>query len=121
MKKKKFLIRKNKLLKFKLKFKNLHSYKKYRLVILRTNKHIYAQIINFNGNTVVSASSLELFINNNTNNKNKKELSNIVGEVLAKRALNKKIKQIFFDRSGYIYHGRIKCLAKTLRLKGLFF
>ena len=101
--------------------KKLRSVSKdrYRLTVSRSNKNITAQIIDDKtSKTLVAASSLEKEIKS----KNKKvELSTIVGEVLAKRAFEKKINKIYFDRSGYKYHGRIKALADSLRKNGLDF
>ena len=92
-----------------------------RLSIFRSAKNIYAQIIDDKNNkTMVSASSLERDFNKNDNNKEKKTyLSTKVGEILAKRAIEKKIDKIFLDRGKYKYHGRIKLLVETLRKKGL--
>ena len=95
------------------------SSERYRLSVYRSSKNISAQIIDDrNSKTLVSASSNE----NNQNNKIKKlELSDKIAELLAKRAIEKKITKVFFDRGRYKYHGRIKIFAETLRKKGLNF
>ena len=92
-----------------------------RLSIFRSSKNISAQIIDDKKNvTILSASSVEKDIKD-TNIKNKSELSKIVAEKLAKKAQEKKISKIFFDRGIYKYHGRIKIFADTLRKNGMDF
>ena len=94
---------------------------RYRLCIFRSSKNISAQIIDdMNQTTLLSASSSEKDIK--SDNKIKKiEISKIVAEKLAKKAQEKKITKIFFDRGGYKYHGRIKIFAETLRKNGMEF
>ena len=90
-----------------------------RLCVFRSNTNIYAQIINDeNGNTLVSASSLdkELKIKNNN-----VEAATAVGASLAKKAKKAGIKKVVFDRGGYMYHGRVKALAEAARENGLEF
>ena len=83
-------------------------------------KNISAQIIDDKINkTVVSASSTEKILKKDK--KNKTDLSVLLGEVLAKRASEKKINKVYFDRGGYKYHGRVKALADSLRKNGLNF
>ena len=90
-----------------------------RLSIFRSSKNIYAQIIDDKNNkTLVSASSIE---KNTENKKNKKDLSNQIALLLAKRAVEKKITKVYFDRGRYKYHGRIKIFADALRKGGLTF
>ena len=92
-----------------------------RLSIFRSSKNISAQIIDdIKNTTILSASSVEKDVRN-TNTKNKSELSKIVAERLAKKALEKKITKIYFDRGSYKYHGRIKVFAETLRENGMEF
>ena len=92
-----------------------------RLSIFRSSKNISAQIIDDSKNiTLLSASSIEKDIKE-TKTKNKSELSKIVAEKLAKKAHEKKITKIFFDRVIYKYHGRIKIFAETLRKNGMVF
>lgn len=89
-----------------------------RLVVHRTNSHIYAQIIDAKGKVVVSASDMEI----NTEKKmTKSEKAGEVGTLIASKAKDKKIKKVVFDRSGYIFHGRVKTLAEAARKGGLEF
>ena len=94
---------------------------RFRLSISRSSKNISAQIIDDSKNiTLLSASSVEKDIKSQ-NKVNKTELSKIVAEKLAKKALEKKISKIFFDRGVYKYHGRVKVFADTLRKNGMDF
>ena len=94
---------------------------RYRLSISRSSKNISAQIIDDNKRiTLVAASSVEKDIKSGPK-KNKSELSKIVAEKLAKKAQEKKITKIFFDRGIYKYHGRVKIFAETLRENGMKF
>ena len=103
------------------KVKKVASYDRYRLSISRSSKNISAQIIDDNKSiTLVSASSIEKDIKSSTK-KSKSELSKIVAERLAKKAQEKKITKIFFDRGTYKYHGRVKIFAETLRENGMEF
>ena len=103
------------------KVKKFASIDRYRLSISRTSKNISAQIIDDTKNiTLLSASSVEKDFKSQ-NKINKTELSKIVAEKLAKKAQEKKIKKIFFDRGMYKYHGRIKVFAETLRKNGMEF
>ena len=91
---------------------------RYRLTVFRSSRNISAQIIDDKNNkTLVSASSIK---EKNTNKK-KADLSLLVAESLAKKAMEKKITKIYFDRGRYRYHGRIKIFADTLRKGGLIF
>ena len=93
---------------------------RYRITVVKSLKNISAQIIDDKKNqTIVSASSTEKDIKKNKNKKT--NLSIIIGEILAKRAAEKKINKVYFDRSGYKYHGRVKALADSLRKNGLNF
>ena len=101
------------------KLKNV-SKDRYRLSVSRSAKNISAQIIDDVKNiTLVSASSIEKEVKNQK--KNKSELSTIVAELLAKKANEKNIKKIYFDRGIYKYHGRVKIFAETLRKNGMEF
>ena len=94
---------------------------RYRLSIFRSSKNISAQIIDDSKNiTLLSASSVEKDIKSNQKI-NKIELSKIVAEKLAKKAQEKKITKIFFDRGIYKYHGRVRIFAETLRKNGMDF
>ena len=89
-----------------------------RVCVFRSNSNIYAQIINDEeGKTLVSASSLE---NKGTNGSNI-EAAKLVGASLAKKAKDAGITKVVFDRGGYLYHGRVKALADSLRDNGLEF
>lgn len=91
-----------------------------RLNIFRSGNHIYAQIIDdIAGHTLVSASTLDKTASL-ASTKNK-DASKFVGELVAKRALEKGIEEVVFDRGGYIFHGRIKELADSARAAGLKF
>ena len=103
------------------KVKNVSSKDRFRLSISRSSKNISAQIIDDNKNiTLISASSIQKDVKS-SNKINKTELSKIVAKNLAKKAQEKKITKIFFDRGVYKYHGRIKVFAETLRENGMEF
>jgi len=103
------------------KLKKVASKDRLRLSITRSSKNISAQIIDDKKNiTLISASSVEKDLKS-SNKVNKTELSKIVAEKLAKKALEKKITKIFFDRGTYKYHGRVKVFAETLRKNGMEF
>ena len=113
----------NKRKKFRVsnKLKKVASNDRFRLSISRSLKNISAQIIDDSKKiTLLSASSLEKDIKSGDKVK-KSELSKIVAEKLAKKAQEKKITKIFFDRGIYKYHGRIKIFAETLRKNGMEF
>ena len=94
---------------------------RFRLSVFRSAKNISAQIIDDKKNiTVLSASSKDKSIKS-LNKKNKTELSQVVAENLAKKAVEKKITKIYFDRGFYKYHGRVKTFAETLRKNGMEF
>ena len=89
-----------------------------RLCLYRSNKHVHAQIIDdTKGTTLVSSSSITLKLENGSNIEAAKQ----VGLDIAKKALEKNITKVVFDRSGYIYHGRVKALAEGARQAGLKF
>ena len=89
-----------------------------RLCVYRSNKNIEAQLIDdVKGVTLVSSSSMALKLENGSN----VEAAAKVGKDIAEKALAKKIKKVVFDRSGYIYHGRVKALAEAAREAGLDF
>ena len=96
--------------------------KQLRLSIYRSNKHIYAQIIDdLNYKTLISCSSLEKNFKQLFNNTNNSENAWIIGRVLAERSLKKKIQKVVFDKGLYKYHGRIKALAEGARTGNLKF
>ena len=90
---------------------------RYRLCVRRSSRNIFAQIIDNDNKTIISASSLK----EKNSDKNKSDLSIRVANILSKRALEKKITKVYFDRGSYKYHGRIKIFAETLRKNGLNF
>ncbi len=93
-----------------------------RLNIFRSNKHIYAQIIDdINKTTLVAASTAEKEIADQVAGATKKEAAKAVGKAVAQKALEKGIETVVFDRSGYVYHGRVKELADGAREAGLNF
>ena len=93
---------------------------RFRITVSKSLKNISVQIIDDNNNkTIVSASSKEKDMK--TNKINKTKMSEAIGEILAKRASEKKISKVYFDRGGSKYHGRIKALADSLRKNGLRF
>ena len=103
------------------KVKKVAKKDRFRLSISRSSKNISAQIIDDTKNvTLLSASSIEKDIKESKKT-NKTELSKIVAEKLAKKAQEKKITKIFFDRGIYKYHGRVKVFAETLRKNGMEF
>ena len=93
---------------------------KPRLSVFKSSKHMYAQLIDdVNGVTLASASTIEK--DNKPTNGGNVEAAKHVGELVAKRALEQKINNVIFDRSGYLYHGRVKALAESARAAGLEF
>ena len=93
-----------------------------RLMVHRTSRHIYAQVITADGSKVlVSASTVEKNIIKNLNYTGNKEAAVTVGTVIAERAIKKNITKVAFDRSGFKYHGRIQALADAARIAGLNF
>jgi large subunit ribosomal protein L18 len=93
-----------------------------RLSVFRSSKHIYAQLIDdASGRTVVSASSLEKDMRGALKTGANIDAAKAVGKLIAERASAKGIKQIVFDRGGYLYHGRVKALADAAREGGLDF
>lgn len=93
-----------------------------RLCIFRSLNHIYAQVINDEqGHTLVTASTLDPEIKDQTNGKAKSAQAQLVGTLVARRALDNGVKEVVFDRGGYQYHGRVKALAEAARQAGLKF
>ncbi len=94
---------------------------KPRMSVFRSNKHVSVQVIDdVAGKTLVSASSLNKEVAEK-NNINKTEKAALVGKLIAEKAVKAGIKQVVFDRNGFIYHGRIKALAEASRKEGLKF
>ena len=93
-----------------------------RLNVYRSNKHIYAQIIDDDkGVTLVSASTVDPKTKGQAANGGNKAAAKIVGRIIAERAKEKGIEAVLFDRGGYLYHGRIQVLAEAAREAGLRF
>ena len=93
-----------------------------RLAVFRSNKHMYAQIIDDTvGKTLVSASTLQKDVKAELEKTNNVEAAAYLGTVIAKKALEKGITTVVFDRGGFIYHGKIKALADAAREAGLNF
>jgi large subunit ribosomal protein L18 len=93
-----------------------------RLNVFRSLKHIYAQLVDdINGTTLVAASSLDPSIREGKGSCGNKEAARLVGTLIASKAAEKGIKEVVFDRGGYLYHGRVKELAEGAREAGLEF
>ena len=93
-----------------------------RLAVFRSNNHMYAQIIDDTvGNTLVSASTLEKSVKSEIEKTNNVDAAAYLGTVIAKRAIEKGIKTVVFDRGGFIYQGKIAALADAAREAGLEF
>ncbi|HGJ5876658.1 MAG TPA: 50S ribosomal protein L18 [Arsenophonus sp.] len=102
--------------------RKFHELGATRLVVHRTPRHIYAQVITPNGSeTLVVASTIEKTINEQVKYTGNKEAAAVVGKLIAERALEKGIKEVAFDRSGFQYHGRVQALAEAAREAGLQF
>ena len=93
-----------------------------RMVVFRSNKQIYAQVVNdLEGKTLVAAASNDKELAAKTKGKSGIEAAAIVGKAIAERAKEKGIETVAFDRGGYLYHGRVKSLADAAREGGLIF
>jgi len=91
-----------------------------RLTVFRSNSHIYAQVLTFDGSEVIASASTAESALKSENNGNI-EAASKVGKLIAERALEKGINKVAFDRSGYKFHGRVKALAESAREAGLTF
>jgi large subunit ribosomal protein L18 len=111
--------RKRRLFRTRNKFKNSNrGVKRLRVTVFKSSRYIYSQIIDDEQQiTLVGASSLEC----KNSGKNKKDHARMVGEMLGERSLKKDIKNVFFDRGIYRYHGRVASFADGLRSKGINF
>lgn len=106
---------KKKKIKFRIRKKVAGNAIRPRLTVFRSNKEIYCQVVNDdNGSTILSASSKEVKVSGS-----KKNVSEEVGKLLAKKAIDNNINEVVFDRNGYLYHGRVKALADGARSAGL--
>ena len=93
-----------------------------RLTVFRSAKHIYAQIVDdTRGQTLISASTMEKQMREKEKAENKVSTADEIGKLVAKRALDKGISSVVFDRNGYKYHGRVKALSDGARETGLDF
>lgn len=93
-----------------------------RLSVYKSLNHVYAQIIDdLKGYTIVAASSLDKEFKDDGTHKGNIRTAKKVGELIAKRALEKGIKKVVFDRSGYLYHGSVRALAEAVRETGMEF
>ena len=107
-------------IRYRIRKKIIGSAAKPRLSVFRSNKDIYVQLIDdANGTTIASASSREKDIA--AQKTNKVETSKLVGAAIARKSQDLGIKDVVFDRSGYLYHGRIKAVAEGAREGGLIF
>lgn len=108
-------------IKYRIRKKISGTQEKPRLSVFRSNKHIYAQLIDdLSGKTLVAASSKTKDIAEQKEI-NKSEQAKLVGKMLSEKALTANIKSIVFDRNGYAYHGRVKALAEAVREGGIIF
>jgi len=116
----KLLKRKRRSKKTRVKIRELQA---YRLSVHRTPKHMYAQIISPENGTVVSASTLQAEVKQSLKNgkTGNIEAAEIVGKVIAQKAKKAKIEVVAFDRSGFMFHGRVKALAQAAKDNGLKF
>ena len=111
------IIHKKRAQRIRKKLKKINT-ERFRLTVFRSTRNLSAQIIDDENNkTLVSATSIK----KNYTNKTKADISLDVAEILAKKALEKKITKVYFDRGMYKYHGRIKFFAEALRKRGLIF
>ena len=92
-----------------------------RLLVHRSNTHIYAQVISADAKVVASASSLEPEVRKQINNGGNVQAATMIGKRIAEKAREKGVEQVAFDRSGFKYHGRVKALADAAREAGLKF
>ncbi len=93
-----------------------------RLAVFRSNNHMYAQVIDdVAGTTLVAASTVEKSVRSELEKTNNVEAAAYLGKVIGKRALEKGISAVVFDRGGFIYHGKVKALAEAAREAGLEF
>ena len=112
-------VRRRKKIRYRIRKKIRGDVQRPRMSIFRSNREIYCQLIDdLTGTTLVSASSREL---TGIEGKNKTDQASEVGKLLAKKATDKNIEMVTFDRAGYLYHGRVKALADGAREGGLKF
>ena len=93
-----------------------------RVAVFRSSKHIYAQLIDdVNANTIVSATTVDPAFKKKMSSTGNIAAAKLLGQILAERALEKGVKKVVYDRGGFLYHGRVKALAKAARESGLEF
>ncbi|MGH8677242.1 MAG: 50S ribosomal protein L18 [Burkholderiales bacterium] len=92
-----------------------------RLLVYRSNGHIYAQVVDPNAKVLATASTLEPDVRKQIPNGGNRKAAAVVGKLIAEKAKAKGVEQVAFDRSGYRYHGRVKALADAAREAGLKF
>ncbi len=114
------VIRQKKHLKIRSRFSG--TTERPRLAVYRSNNHVYAQVIDDTvGKTIVSASTVEKKVASELKKTNDTDAAAYVGKVIAERALAANIKEVVFDRGGFIYTGKVKALAEAAREAGLVF
>ena len=119
-KKSRTVVRENKHRKLRNRFSG--TAERPRLAVLRSNNHMYAQIIDDTvGKTLVSASTLDKDVKAELEKTNNVEAATVVGTVVAKKALEKGITTVVYDRGGFVYEGKVKALAEAAREAGLEF
>ena len=119
-KKSRTLVRENKHRKLRNRFSG--TAERPRLAVFRSNNHMYAQIIDDTvGKTLVSASTLDKDVKAELEKTNNVEAATVVGTVVAKKALEKGITTVVYDRGGFVYEGKVKALAEAAREAGLEF
>ena len=119
-KKSRTVVRENKHRKLRNRFSG--TAERPRLAVFRSNNHMYAQIIDDTvGKTLVSASTLDKDVKAECEKTNNVEAATVVGKVVAKRALEKGITTVVYDRGGFVYEGKVKALADAAREAGLEF
>ena len=93
-----------------------------RLCVFRSAKHIYAQVIDDSrGHTITASSSIEKTVRENPESKKKLSAANMVGKIIGRRAMEKGVQRVVFDRNGFLYHGRVKAVSEGAREAGLEF
>ena len=108
--------------KYRVRKKIFGTEERPRLTVYRSLKHIYAQlIVDTQGRTICQASTMDKELKERLKGTSNKEAAKAVGELVAQRAMAADVKQVVFDRNGYLYHGRVKALADGARGKGLIF
>lgn len=108
--------------KYRVRKKIFGTEERPRLTVYRSLKHIYAQVIvDTDSKTLCQASTVDKELKGKLKGTSNKEAAKAVGELVAERAQAASVKQVVFDRNGYLYHGRVKALADGAREKGLIF